>query len=205
MWVRSCGVTSASRSSIMPRRKRVSVVRCDIASAARACAASSRIACARRCMISPAGVRRMGRALRCKSVAPTAPSRLVNCWLTAEGLAPSRRAAAEIDRSSAAAMNTSIPQSVIRPLFSTIALLVELRELVLQLGELLADRVEIVTRLLGPCAVAGLVTGRARSGAAQPAESAGHRLHKGLLLRAHRLHPGQIGRASCRERVCQYV
>ena len=119
----SRGVTSASRSSIMPRLNRDRRDRSCIASSARASAASLRIDCARLRKSSPAGVNASGRALRFNSVAPRAASRLVNCWLTAEGLAPSRRAVAEIDSSSAVAANTSIPQSVTLPGVSTIPLL----------------------------------------------------------------------------------
>ena len=118
--VRSCGVTSSSRSSIIPRRKRVNPRISLIASSVRTCSASFMIFCARLRKISPAGVNKMGRALRCNSVTPIAPSRLVSCWLTAEGLAPRRRAAAVMERSSAVAINTSTPQRVIRPALSAI-------------------------------------------------------------------------------------
>jgi hypothetical protein len=62
-----------------------------------------------------------GRTCRSTSTAPSAVSRFDSCWLVAETLAPSRRAAAEIDRSSAMAAKTSMPQSVTFPGVSTIA------------------------------------------------------------------------------------
>jgi hypothetical protein len=47
-------------------------------------------------------------------------SKFVSCWLIADGLADNRLAVEDIDFSSAAATNISIPQSVMRPGLSTI-------------------------------------------------------------------------------------
>ena len=105
------GVTSASKSSIMPRRTRGRAPCPAMVSSARAWSASLRMALARRRKISPAGVRVRGRSERLRRGAPTSRSRLVSCWLTVAGEVSSRRAAAETDASSAVATKTSISQS----------------------------------------------------------------------------------------------